>query len=192
MTSPLPDWASVEAMWHEAASSMSIRCTPGDRGIKAQAHAGPRALLEAICHVLAKRAQEPNAAGLLMGALARRYGLDAVMEVTTDREPVPARLWTEALRGPHHKRLHLALRATARHGQHPESVLKGRLPRPLHPTGVTTLQGEQTCGACAWCFDDADHATRCQHAHADGSPTPPIQRDWPACYRYEPPHTATD
>lgn len=192
MTAPLPDWASVEAMWREAASSMSLRSSPSHDGLTGPMHARPRALLEAICHVLAKRAQEPHATELLVGALARRYGLDEVMGIKREQKTVSGKLWTEALRGPHHKSLHRALQATARHARHPESVLKGPRPLPLHPTGVTPLKDTQTCGECAWSFEDATHGVRCRHAHADGSLTPLIQREWPACYRYETPHTGAD
>jgi hypothetical protein len=148
-------------------------------------------------------ATEEHACHRLQAALLDRYGLRRVLAVTTDWRPYwdalpadplaagddpaiePAReAWARATRGPWSAALDAALRATAVIARAaapwaPEGSLFRGVP-DAHPLGVAT--GPGTCGACAWRTEDH----RCLAEAPEGHQGPPVQPDWPGCYRYEP------
>jgi hypothetical protein len=146
-------------------------------------------------------AVQEHACHRLQAALLDRYGLRALLGVTTDWRPywdaLPAdpladgddpaiplarAAWPEAVRGPWSGPVDAALRATAalaglvRPFAPPGSLWS--LTRPLHPLGEALGPTDTTCAGCAWAHV-ADGQHLCQHHEAAIDPT------WPGCLRHE-------
>jgi hypothetical protein len=149
---------------------------------------------------------EEHACHRLQAALLDRYGLRAVLGVTTDWRPywdaLPAdpladgddpaiakarAAWPDAVRGPWSAAIDEALRATrdvalATAPFSDGGDLAGRV-GPQHPLGIAA--GEGSCGTCAWSTDE-DGTDRCRAEAREGHPGPAISVDWTGCYRWEP------
>lgn len=186
MTGAPITWAEVGTRWQSALSANGLELAPN--GPEASLHT--RALLT-LCAAVARRAGHPGKGPPLAAALAVRYGLEHHLELEAAAAP-PHELWAEALRGPHHRALLDALHATAICASGEATETGDRTIRALHPTGVTTSAGTETCGGCAWLFMDEAQQTRCRHRDAHGAATPTVQREWPACYRFETPREEAD